>query len=110
MSQTLLAEVILKDAYILNGTQKVGDVFATPADFFTKLILPNMYIFAGFIFLALLIGGGLVVVASGGDAKSTEKGMQTVKTAIAGLLIIFAAYWIIQVVEIVIGQPILKGQ
>ena len=69
-----------------------------------------MYIFAGFIFLALLIGGGLVVVSSGGDTKSTEKGMQTVKTAIAGLLIIFAAYWIIQVVEIVIGQPILKGQ
>lgn len=110
MFQTLLAQVDLKEKYMLNESQAVASVFSTPADFFNKLILPNMYIFAGFIFLALLIGGGLVVVASAGDTKSTEKGMQTVQTAIAGLLIIFAAYWIIQIVEIVIRQPILKGQ
>ena len=40
---------------------------------FHKLILPNMYIFAGFIFLALVIGGGFLVVSSGGDTKATEK-------------------------------------
>lgn len=109
MLTTLLAQVDLSKEYKLNPSTPVSMVFSSPADFFNKLILPNMYIFAGLIFLVLLVGGGLTVIMGAGDTKGTEKGMQTIKTAIAGLLIIFASYWIIQIVELVIGQPILGG-
>jgi hypothetical protein len=109
MTNTLLALDLSKE-YKLNATTNVADVFKSPADFFNKLILPNMYIFAGIIFLFLLIGGGVAIVMSSGDSKGTEKGMQTVKTAIAGLLIIFASYWIIQIVQLAIGVPILGGK
>ncbi|HKY74401.1 MAG TPA: hypothetical protein VJ246_03770 [Patescibacteria group bacterium] len=107
----LLAQQSLKDAYKLNPitNTRVSDVFATPADFFNKLIIPNMYLFAGLIFFALLVGGGIMVVTSGGDPKGTEKGMQTVKTAVAGFLVIFLAYWVIQIIERATGQPILSG-
>ncbi|MBI5151532.1 MAG: hypothetical protein HZA34_03070 [Candidatus Pacebacteria bacterium] len=108
MNGTLIA-IDLGEKYKLNSSSSVADVFATPADFLNKVVLPNMYVFAGIIIFGLLIGGGLTILMSGGDPKGTEKGMQTIQTAVIGFLVILSAYWIIQVVQIVIGQPILNG-
>lgn len=104
-----LAQVELEKAYILSGEKTVADVFSTPADLINKILLPNMFVFAGFIMFALFIGGGLTILMSGGDPKGSEKGMQTIKTAITGFLIIFAAYWIMQIIEIVTGVKVLKS-
>jgi hypothetical protein len=109
MISQLLAKVDLEESYILSGDKTVASVFSTPADLINKILLPNMFVFAGFIMFALLLGGGLTIVMSGGDPKGSEKGMQTIKTAITGFLIIFAAYWIMQIIEIVTGVKVLKS-
>lgn len=109
MTSQLLTQVELEKAYILSGDKTVASVFSTPADLINKILLPNMFVFAGFIMFALFIGGGLTILMSGGDPKGSEKGMQTIQTAITGFLIIFAAYWVMQIIEIVTGVKVLKS-
>jgi hypothetical protein len=104
-----LAQIDLREKYMLNENMTVAQVFSTPADFFNKVIFPNIYVISGIILFALLIGGGITIIASGGDPKGTEKGTQVIKTALIGFLIIISAFWIIQIVEIVTGIKILQG-
>ncbi len=92
----------------LNETQSVGGRFFAVSHFI-NLLLPLSFIIAGLIFLFLLIGGGFAIIASGGNAKNVEQGKNQILTAVIGFVVIFAAYWIIQIVEIVTGVSILNG-
>lgn len=72
-------------------------------------ILPNIYILAGVILLFLLIGGGLMVIVGAGQ-ESPEKagqGKKAITAAIAGFIVIFASYWIMQIIRIVTGIDML---
>lgn len=88
----------------------------TPAGTFKNIgelvnvLLQNAFVFAGIIFLVLLIFGGFtfIVSAGGGDAKKSEQSKQTITAAVAGLVLIFASYWIIQIIEILTGIKILN--
>lgn len=76
--------------------------------YFISKILPNVYIAAGLILLFLLIGGGLMVIVGAGQ-ESPERagqGKKAITAAIAGFFIIFASYWIIQIIEEVTGIEI----
>ena len=72
-------------------------------------ILANLYIIAGVILLILIILGGLGLIMGAGqsDPQKVAQGKKAVTTAIAGFLIIFASYWIIQLVELLTGINIL---
>ena len=75
-------------------------------------ILPNVYVVAGILLLFILIFTGLAIIFSGGggtDPEKLKKANQAFTAALAGLLIIFASYWIIQVVEVITGLEIFKG-
>ncbi len=83
--------------------------FKTLGDVVTVL-LKNAFVIAGVIFLVLLIFGGFtfIVSAGSGDAKKSEQSKQTITAAFTGLLLIFASYWIIQIIEIITGVKILN--
>ena len=70
--------------------------------------LPNVYIFAGVILFILLVVGGIMVIAgaSKSEPESMEKGKKAISAALFGFLIIFASYWIIQIIETVTGIDI----
>jgi hypothetical protein len=70
------------------------------------LLIPLLTI-SGLILFIMLITGGFEFLFAGGDPKSAEKGQQRITTAIIGFLIIFTAYWVTQIVEIVLGIKIL---
>jgi hypothetical protein len=70
-------------------------------------ILPNLYIIAGLIVLIYLAFGGFTVITGGGDTKATEQGKEMITKAAIGFLIIFASYWIVEIIEIVTGLTIL---
>ena len=76
---------------------------------FLNLLIPLAFIVAGLILLFLLIGGGFSIIASGGNAKGVEQGKNQITGAVIGFLVIFAAYWIIQIIEKFTGVPILSG-
>lgn len=94
---------------------KVGtDVFKTPFQDFGSLvsvIISNLYIIAGVVLLFLVIFGGFGIIsgAGAGDQQKTAQGKQALTSAVIGFLIIFASYWIIQLIEIITGLSILKS-
>jgi hypothetical protein len=78
--------------------------------YFVSVILSNSVAIAGVMLLFLLIFGGIsIMIGSGsGNKEDVGKGKKAVTAAIAGFLIIFCAYWIIRIVEIITGYSILN--
>ncbi len=76
---------------------------------FLTAILPNIYIISGVILFILFIGAGFAIMTSSNDPEKQNKGMQALAASLIGFIIIFVSYWIIQIIEILTGVPILKG-
>jgi len=78
---------------------------------FVSNILPNIYVVAGLILFFLMIGGGLMFMVSGSqqNPEGAAKGKQAITAALIGFLIIFASYWIIEIIQVITGIEILKG-
>ncbi|OGV89598.1 hypothetical protein A2Z41_02620 [Microgenomates group bacterium RBG_19FT_COMBO_39_10] len=74
-------------------------------------LLPNIYVLAGIILFFLLISGGLMFLISAGqeNPEGAAKGTQAVTAALIGFLIIFASYWIIQIIKVITGIDFLSG-
>ncbi|KPJ70296.1 hypothetical protein AMJ51_02370 [Microgenomates bacterium DG_75] len=74
-------------------------------------ILPNIYVISGIILFFFLIGGGLMFIISAGreNPEGAARGGQIITMSLVGFLIIFASYWIMQIVQIVTGIDILGG-
>ena len=87
----------------------VKSLFVGPEGFsinyFISQILPNIYVIAGIILFFLLVGGGLMFIFSAGqeNPEGAAKGKQAVTAALLGFLIIFASYWIMQIIQIITG-------
>ena len=75
-----------------------------------SVVLSNAIVIAGLIVFLLFLGGGIAVIAGAGqnNPETAAKGKQAVTAAAIGFIIIFASYWIIQIVEIVAGFNILN--
>jgi hypothetical protein len=75
-----------------------------------SVILSNAVAIAAVILLFLLIFGGISIIMGAGqqDPQKIGRGRQAATAAIVGFILIFAAYWIIQLVEILTGVAILN--
>ena len=64
---------------------------------------------SGIIVLILFVLGGVGIIAgAGGDnPERMQKGKQTISAAAIGFVIVFAAYWIVQLIEFITGIKIL---
>jgi hypothetical protein len=71
--------------------------------------IPLVFAFAGIGLLIMLLAAGFTFLTSAGDAKKMEQGKQQLTNAIIGFIIIFAAYWIVQLVGTIFGLDIIKG-
>ena len=72
-------------------------------------IVPNIYIAAGLIIFVMVLVGGFSIMSSGSDSHKLEDGKKVISSAIIGLLVLFASYWIIQIIQVVTGVPILNS-
>jgi len=90
----------------------IGNIFNSPfgktlglADL-VSIVLSNAVVFAGFIlFLLILVGGIMVIAGAGsGNKEGVGKGQKAVTYAVVGFIIIFTAYWIIQIVGRMFGM------
>lgn len=61
---------------------------------------------AGLILLMMLIFGGFTMLASAGDPEKMKKGQTMIVNAVVGFAIIFVAYWILQILQEVLGIEI----
>jgi hypothetical protein len=95
MFSIVYAQVKIEDKWPLapNFTSLAGIV----SYFFPKLLLV-----AGIICFIFVIGAGFTVLTSagGGDPHAQEKAKNFLTLSITGLAIIFGAYWIMQIINV----------
>lgn len=71
--------------------------------------LPNIYILGGILVLILIIASGLMWIGNAGDIKKVEGAQKILNFAIMGFIFLFATYWIIQIIQVLTGIPILNS-
>lgn len=62
---------------------------------------------AGLILFVMLVWAGFEILVGAPTKKSIDAGKQRATAALVGFLLLFAAYWIFQIVEVVFGVKIL---
>jgi hypothetical protein len=72
-------------------------------------ILPNVYIAGGLIIFIMIVMGGFTIIANSGNPDKIAGGTKTITSAIIGLVVLFASYWIIQIIQVLTGVPILNS-
>ncbi len=75
-----------------------------------SVIISNALIIAGIILLFFFVFGGISMMMGAGqdNPEKTAKGKQAATSALLGFIIIFAAYWIIKIIESITGLNILN--
>ena len=81
-------------------TAKLGDIISA--------FLPYIFVFSGLMLFLFLIFGGFQLLASGGNPESVKSGQGKVTGALIGFIIIFVAYWLTEILQIVFGIDILR--
>ena len=71
---------------------------------FIRLVL----VIAGLAFFFILVIGGIKWILSGGDKAHTEGARNQITAALVGLVIVFSAWAIIQLINTFFGVNILK--
>jgi len=84
--------------------QEVGNVTLVLSSIFGLITIG-----AGIFLLAQLVMGGFQYASAGGDSKAVEQAQKRIINGVIGLVIIVAAYFIIGIIERVLGIKILKG-
>ncbi|MFH2085899.1 MAG: hypothetical protein ABII21_03900 [bacterium] len=71
-------------------------------------ILPNVYIAGGLVIFFMIIFGGFIIISNAGNKDKVADGGKIITSAIMGAGILFASYWIIQLIQVVTGLSILN--
>lgn len=96
--------VNLSDYFVLGkGGGKVADAYSTPADI-VNVLAKNLLAISGLLLLLILVFAGFKYVYQG--KKGAEEARTIITVAVIGFLIMFAAYWIVQILEVVTGVQI----
>ena len=80
----------------------------TAVSYLISQILQYALIIAGLILFGMIISAGFMLLTSGGDPKKTEAGRDRLTHALIGFLIVFAAFWIAQILQVIFNIPILS--
>lgn len=99
--------VDLQNCIKINDQQSVSDLYPTVSSLINVLV-PNLFIIAGVIFLFLMIFAGVRIISSG-SSKGVEEGQKQLTTAVVGFVVMFSAYWIVQIVEFITKTNILNN-
>ena len=71
-----------------------------------EVVLPFVFVIAGLILFVMFIFGGFTIFVSAGNPEKMKQGQGMIVNALIGFLVIFAAYWIIQILETTLGFKI----
>ncbi|MCC6711203.1 MAG: hypothetical protein IT416_02510, partial [Candidatus Pacebacteria bacterium] len=82
-----------------------ASTLSTPGGIISRL-LEFIFPLAGFGLFIMILAGGLQILAGATNAKGLEEGKKRVTMAIVGFLILFASYWIAQILEVIFGVNI----
>lgn len=81
----------------LSASPTIGDVVG-------KLLL-YIYAIGGMALLVYLVIGGFKLMTSSGDPKAIDEAKKAITHALIGFVVLFVAYWIIELAGLVLGIP-----
>lgn len=64
-------------------------------------LLPYLLTIAGLILFGMLIAGGFTMLSGAANKESQENGKKMITSAFTGFVIIFLAYWIAQILQVI---------
>jgi hypothetical protein len=96
-------------ATFLSGTSGNLKDPASISSFVSGIIATAISV-AGVILLFLLIGGGIVMISGAGksDPKAVESGKKAATSALIGFIVVFSAYWIVKLIELITGLSLIS--
>ena len=74
----------------------------TPAEVINA-VLPFVFVIAGLVLFVMFFFGGFTIFVSAGNPEKTKQGQQMIVNALVGFAVIFAAYWIIELLQYSLG-------
>jgi hypothetical protein len=89
----------------------IGNKFKPSEGIIAQIIgklLPWAIIFGGVIMFIMLVVGGFEMLSNPTNPQSQEQGKNRITYAIIGFVILFVAYWIIQILQIVFGISVVS--
>ena len=81
---------------------------STPGKIISRALGSFVFPIAGIILFVILVLGGFQMLTGAASSKGLEEGKQKITSAILGFIILFAAYWIAQLLELIFGIGILS--
>jgi hypothetical protein len=84
-------------------------VFTVAGNDLTDIIskaLPYTYLIAGLILFFLLIWSGFEILTAGDNQETLKRATGRITHALTGFVIIFISYWLIRLVELILGVKI----
>lgn len=93
-------EVPLSDKLILKDGTPVKEVFNSTDDM-VNLIVKVVFIGAGMVLFFMVIVAGFSMIS--GNSKDKDKAKTTMTSAAIGFIVMFAAYWIMQIIQLLTG-------
>lgn len=82
-----------------------ADDLSTPGGIVSRLLV-FIFPLAGLILFLMISWGGFEIITGAGDSNKVTAGKQRATAAIVGFLILFASYWMVQIMEVVFGVVI----
>lgn len=96
----LLASINPADKFT-NPDNLIGDVLSN--------LLPISITFAGMILVIFIVLGGYQMLTNPTNPQAQEAGKTKITWAIIGFLVVFSAYWIMQIIQVMFGFDVLSG-
>lgn len=100
------AGVDLTNCYLLNSSTgaTVAGVFGSKPSSIVNLLVKVIFIASGIALFFMIIYSGFLFISGG--TKGQEQAKNVMTSAIAGMIIVFSAYWIMQIIRIITGADI----
>lgn len=64
-------------------------------------LLPYILTIAGLILFSMLVAGGFTMLAGAASQESQEKGKKMITSSLTGFFILFLAYWLAQILQVI---------
>lgn len=106
----LLAAVKIGEEINTNGSKTLASDYSSVSPLVSSL-LKNALTISSVILLFLLVFGGItfIISAGSGDEKKAGQAKSALTSALIGFAIVFSAYFIIQIIQVLTGVQILNN-
>lgn len=86
---------------LISGSNQAQQL-STPGGIISR-ILVFAFPIAGIIMFVIITIGGFQVILTSATKKTVEEGKKKITTAVLGFVLLFASYWIIQIIQVISG-------